>query len=141
LVEGGGAFHALRTYRYAYIEHATGERELYDLARDPDQLESRHAAPAYAAVRRGLARRLAALRTCVGTGCRTRPEVRLRVRRCVARVSGRRLERVEFRSARRARDRSAPFRAAAAGRRVRARVRTLDGRVVTLDRRLPRACR
>jgi N-acetylglucosamine-6-sulfatase len=146
LIEGGGTpnsgeFDAIRTYRYVYVEYSTGERELYDLERDPDQLESRHADPAYAEIQALLARRLAALETCVGRDCRRHPTVRLALRRCAARVSGSGIELVQFRSRRRARDRSAPFRIRAAGRRLRARVRTLDGRVVTLARRLPRDCR
>jgi arylsulfatase A-like enzyme len=146
LIEGGwapnaGEFDAIRTYRYVYVEYTNGERELYDLERDPDQLDSRHADPAYAGVQALLASRLAALRNCVGPDCRRHPAVRLALRRCAARVSGRGVEQVKFRSRRRARDRRAPFRARAAGRRLRARVRTLDGRVVTLTRRLPRTCR
>jgi arylsulfatase A-like enzyme len=145
LIEGGGApgrgeFDALRTYRYLYAQYSTGERELYDVQSDPYQLASRHADPRYARIQRGLARRLAALKACVGAGCRARPEVRLRVRRCKARVSGGLLERVRFRSRRRSLDARAPFRAAAVGRRLRARVRMLDGRVLTFDRRLPAAC-
>ena len=145
LVEGPGgfdvvAFDALRTYRYLYVQYVNGERELYDLERDPDQLHSVHAEPAYAAVRAELALRLAALANCAGHGCGTRPAVRLAVRGCSARVGGGRVEKVEFRARRRTRDRAAPFRAAVAGRRLRARVRTFDGQVVTLDRRL-RGCR
>ena len=30
----------LRTKRYAYVEHSTGERELYDLQSDPYELNS-----------------------------------------------------------------------------------------------------
>jgi hypothetical protein len=56
-----------------YAEHATGERELYDLNRDPFELESRHEDPAYAGVRNKLAGRLDALRTCAGASCRARP--------------------------------------------------------------------
>jgi N-acetylglucosamine-6-sulfatase len=146
LVEGGGVpgkgeFDALRTYRYLFAKYSTGERELYDLERDPDELESRHADLSYARIRRGLARRLALLKDCMGRECREHPDARLRVRGCTARVSGSGLERVDFRSRRLARDRRAPFRAVAVGRALRARVRTLDGRVVTLDHRLPRACR
>ncbi|HEU0024197.1 MAG TPA: sulfatase [Thermoleophilaceae bacterium] len=144
LIEGnipGGGFDALRTYRYLYAAYSTGERELYDLELDPHQLQSLHADPSYRRVKAGLARRLAALKDCAGRACRARPTAKLRVRRCVARVSGGGVERVAFQSRTRARVRRAPFRALAAGRRLRARVRTLDGRVVTLDRRLPRACR
>jgi N-acetylglucosamine-6-sulfatase len=51
-------------------------RELYDLDRDPHELESRHADPAYADVRRDLAERLAHLRACRGAACRARPASR-----------------------------------------------------------------
>ena len=38
-----GEFDALRTYRYLYAKYSTGESELYDLDRDPYELQSRHA--------------------------------------------------------------------------------------------------
>jgi arylsulfatase A-like enzyme len=76
LIEGpandaGGqlAFSAIRTPRYLYAEHATGERELYDLARDPYELQSLHADPSHAGTVAALARRLAALRGCAGQSC------------------------------------------------------------------------
>jgi hypothetical protein len=40
----------MRTMRFAYIELATGERELYDLAADPYQLTNVVGDPAYADV-------------------------------------------------------------------------------------------
>jgi N-acetylglucosamine-6-sulfatase len=61
---------AIRTSRWLYAEHAGGGRELYDLARDPQQLASLHAAPALAGLRAALARRLDALRRCRGAECR-----------------------------------------------------------------------
>jgi arylsulfatase A-like enzyme len=61
---------AIRTPRWLYVEHARGWRELYDLAADPFQLRSLHAAPALARVRVRLARRLAILRRCRGRSCR-----------------------------------------------------------------------
>ena len=67
------SFTAIRTQRYMYAEHAGGERELYDLAADPFELQSRHNAPAYASVRSQLASRLGQLRTCAGASCRTHP--------------------------------------------------------------------
>jgi N-acetylglucosamine-6-sulfatase len=73
LIEGGSGsngFVALRASRYLYAEYTTGEQELYDLAVDPDELQSRHADPGYAAVRAGLAARLARLRSCAGAACR-----------------------------------------------------------------------
>jgi len=60
---------AIRTPRWLYAEHLEGGRELYDLARDPMQLDSRHADPALARTRSMLARRLAALRRCRGAEC------------------------------------------------------------------------
>jgi arylsulfatase A-like enzyme len=66
---------ALRTPRYKYVEHATGERELYDLRADRDELQSLHADPAHAAIRDELARRLAALRDCAGAVCARGPRL------------------------------------------------------------------
>jgi N-acetylglucosamine-6-sulfatase len=133
------AFQALRTYRYLYAEYVTGERELYDLERDPHELRSVHDDPAYAPVRAELSRRLRALRVCVGRGCRTRPAVRLRVTGCRVRARGPAIQKVTFRARTRTSDGRRPFAALVDGGRVRATVRMLDGRVVTLDRRLP-AC-
>ena len=162
LIEGGDrnglTFAGLRNYRYSYVEYATGEREMYDLRSDPDQLQSRHFDPNYATVQAGLAQRLAVLRTCAGRTCRAEPRLEVRVRPpgCVRRIIRARLtgsdrglvELARFYTRGRARgaDSRAPF-----GRRMgvrvragrhlllRARVALTDGRVVTLDRRL-RAC-
>jgi N-acetylglucosamine-6-sulfatase len=131
------SFEALRTYRYVYVEYVTGERELYDLERDPHELRSVHDDPAYAPIRAQLARRLRALRVCAGRGCRTRPAVRLRVSGCRVRARGRAIQKVTFRARTRTTVDGGPFAALVDGGRVRATVRTLDGRVVTLDRRLP----
>ena len=60
---------AVRTPGYIYIEHATGERELYDLVLDPHQLDSRHADPAYATIKAELADLLSELRNCSGSRC------------------------------------------------------------------------
>jgi N-acetylglucosamine-6-sulfatase len=163
LTEGGDrnglTFTGLRNYRYSYVEYATGERELYDLEADPDQLQSRHFDPNYAGVQAALAQRLAAMRACAGRACRAGPRLKLRVRprRCVDRVLRARLTgsdrglvdlaRFYTRGRGRGADRRAPF-----GRRLRVRVRPgrrfllrvraalEDGRVVTVDRH-PRACR
>jgi N-acetylglucosamine-6-sulfatase len=173
LVEGGTeqglTFTALRNYRWKYVEHTTGEVELYDLERDPDELVSLHADPSLVALRAEMATRLAALRACVGAGCRARPALRLDAarRQCgfTAAVRGadaRKVEDVEFAVRRRprrgeedgiasfrraSRDASVPFRkrvrlaGVLPGRRflLRARVRLDDGRSVTLDERR-RAC-
>lgn len=69
--DGGGIpdYFGLRTQRYTYVEYSTGEKELYDLTRDPYQLRSIHAT-APADVTQPLAARLAALRPCEGEACR-----------------------------------------------------------------------
>jgi arylsulfatase A-like enzyme len=64
------AFKAIRTKRYMYAEHSTGEKELYDLQNDPYELRSRHNDPAYALVKAQLATELQKLKNCSGAGCR-----------------------------------------------------------------------
>jgi arylsulfatase A-like enzyme len=63
-------YQGVRTDRYVYIEYVTGERELYDLQKDPYQLSSVHLDPAYLKVEARLAVTLALLRACVGPLCR-----------------------------------------------------------------------
>ncbi len=65
-------FDAIRTERYLYAEHSTGESELYDVKKDPFQLVSRHNDPAYASIKARLASHLQPLRNCAGTTCRAR---------------------------------------------------------------------
>jgi arylsulfatase A-like enzyme len=69
LVGNRPSYAALRSERWLWVEYAGGERELYDLAKDPLQLRSLHAAKAHAGRRAELSRRLAALRACAGPGC------------------------------------------------------------------------
>jgi N-acetylglucosamine-6-sulfatase len=77
---GQTSFAALRSRRYLYVEWASGERELYDLVVDPNQLLSRHADPAYDAIEAELARRLANLRTCRGSSCLAHPRLAVSLR-------------------------------------------------------------
>jgi len=63
-------FEAVHTDRYVYFEYITGEHELYDLARDPWQLSSRHLDPRYARTQAALALALTKLRLCRGALCR-----------------------------------------------------------------------
>jgi arylsulfatase A-like enzyme len=60
----------VRTERYKYVEYSTGDRELYDLRRDPDELVSVHADPSYARSLAALQRELKRLRRCRGGDCR-----------------------------------------------------------------------
>jgi N-acetylglucosamine-6-sulfatase len=74
LIQGAGV-KAIRTERYMYAEHSTGERELYDLGSDPFQLQSLDTSPAHAGVRAQLADRLHQLEGCAGASCRVyRPD-------------------------------------------------------------------
>ncbi|HEX6701078.1 MAG TPA: sulfatase [Gaiellaceae bacterium] len=73
-------FDAIRSRNWLYAEYATGERELYDLAHDPDELQSLHGDPSYAAVRGALAQRLHVLVACKGPTCREGPRVTLVLR-------------------------------------------------------------
>jgi N-acetylglucosamine-6-sulfatase len=73
-------YSAIRTPRYVFVQHTTGEQELYDLATDPNQLTSLHADARYAAVKNDLGSRLTRLRTCAGDVCRRGPDLRLGVR-------------------------------------------------------------
>jgi N-acetylglucosamine-6-sulfatase len=85
-------YSALRNARFKYVEHTSGSNEgqieLYDLERDPFELQSQHANPAFDALEAQLAARLHALRDCAGTGCRTKPALKLKLRKrrgCVPR--------------------------------------------------------
>ena len=67
---GADWYVGLRTPRWKYVEHSTGEQEFYDLQRDPYELTSVHNDPRYADTRAALADQLESLRTCAGAGCR-----------------------------------------------------------------------
>ena len=156
---GTGHFDAIRTQNFKYVEYANGDRELYDLLRDPHELQSVHNVPRYASVRALLAARLRQLVGCKGAACRVKPAVRLALRyrsgksRCArstvrASVSGRGIRFVRFSVNRRVvrTDARSPFTLGIAKRRlgrvalIRARVAVAGDRVVTVDRSV-RACR
>jgi N-acetylglucosamine-6-sulfatase len=169
LIENGNgangvpAYRGIRNYRFLYVEHrTTGEYELYDLETDPFQLRSRDGADAYETVQRDLRGRLRRLKRCAGSSCLEHPQLKLHVRprptSCVPgdlRVFLSGPERTDVISAevlvgrrRVARVlppplvRRIPQERLRRGRSFRLRVRaeTIDGRRVTLDRRV-RACR
>jgi N-acetylglucosamine-6-sulfatase len=68
-LHGARSFNAIRTRDYTWIEHASGERELYDLRKDPAQLEN-IAPRADSALIRSLSGRLRSLARCSGAECR-----------------------------------------------------------------------
>lgn len=59
----------VRTSRFSYTVYSSGRQELYDLSRDPHQLESVAGRPAYRADRRALQGVLDQLEDCRGSGC------------------------------------------------------------------------
>jgi arylsulfatase A-like enzyme len=62
-------YQGLRTARYTYVEYATSERELYDLTKDPDELNNL-AASADPSLLATLHQRLDSLRSCAADTCR-----------------------------------------------------------------------
>ena len=64
------AYTGIRVGPYKFIQYATGERELYNLNRDPYELQSLAANPRYRNVVAWLAARLRALAACSGAPCR-----------------------------------------------------------------------
>jgi arylsulfatase A-like enzyme len=64
------SYAAVRSPNWLYAEYATGEKELYNLARDRDELSSQHSNPALDSMKANLANRLARLRGCKGAACR-----------------------------------------------------------------------
>lgn len=165
----GTEYQAVRTSRYKFVENATGEIELYDLAADPYELTNLHGNPDYAEAEAALAQRLAALRACAGRSCHSRPAMRLELpqprksrgeRRCVpagrflAQVDNRaqsRLVRVDFSLEGRpaGSDGRAPFertipygklRRAKGKAEIEATAELIDGRRLTLHQRV-RICR
>jgi N-acetylglucosamine-6-sulfatase len=62
---GGGdspKYYAIRTANWKYVEYSTGEKELYDLGRDPYELENHAGDPAYNDLQADLAARLKRLK-------------------------------------------------------------------------------
>ena len=148
---GATHFDAIRSRNFIYAEHQNGDRELYDLKKDPYELQSEHANPAFEAIRTSLAARLHNLVTCAGGTCRARPPVvfnATRSGRCGAvraTVVGSGVAGVTFtiKGRRVATDNHAPFRASLRFKQratLRARVATRFDQLVTVDRTV-RACR
>jgi N-acetylglucosamine-6-sulfatase len=69
------AFTAVRSRHWFYAEYTSGQRELYDLTADPDELVNRDLDPHYAGIEADLAIRLARLRNCRGDTCREHPRI------------------------------------------------------------------
>jgi N-acetylglucosamine-6-sulfatase len=59
---------ALRTKNYLYVDYKTGEHELYDLRKDPYELNNIYAS-APPEITQRLEEQLDALRQCIGAEC------------------------------------------------------------------------
>lgn len=70
---------ALRAREFVYMEYETGERELYDLQKDPYELQNLAGTAAPGLLAR-LSARLAELRRCGGTECRSAEDAPLEIR-------------------------------------------------------------
>jgi arylsulfatase A-like enzyme len=64
------AYRSIRTDRYEYTVYANGQIELYDMLRDPAQLQSLATDPRYRYVRSWLQTQLIPLSSCAGPPCR-----------------------------------------------------------------------
>ena len=130
-----------------YVEHNTGERELYDLATDPNELASLHDSTTHAQIRSDLARRLLSLRACKAADCRKGPALAV-ASRCTGRKhrvalgggDAGHVTRVDwiYRGRPSGADVKSPFQVALSGVAgvVRANVTLADGRRASVDRRL-----
>jgi N-acetylglucosamine-6-sulfatase len=139
-------YRAVRTDRYLYARYGTGEEELYDLFNDPFELLSRHSDASYATVKSALASLLGKLQNCGGKGCRSKPAVKLKLRKCSRAIvagKGQPQEAIFYlRGKKIRRDANPPLQAklpnAESGQRAEAVALTLDGRKVSLERKLRR---
>jgi N-acetylglucosamine-6-sulfatase len=75
----GTEYEAVRTSRWKYVRYWDGKVELYDLRRDPHELQNLRSDRAYVDVKRALAQRLDKLRRCAGETCRKKPALELRL--------------------------------------------------------------
>ena len=70
----GYPYAAIRNGHFLYVDYSTGDEELYNLNRDPYELDSLAGDPAYADRKRELAAALAQLRECRGRECEVEVE-------------------------------------------------------------------
>jgi N-acetylglucosamine-6-sulfatase len=76
-----GSYQGVRTDRYVYAEHTTGEKELYDLQHDPYELRNLWKVASAQPIWHALAGQLERLRHCLGPTCQRGPRVKLELRR------------------------------------------------------------
>jgi N-acetylglucosamine-6-sulfatase len=76
-----GSYQGVRTDRYVYAEHTTGEKELYDLEKDPHELHNLWKVPSAVPIWNAMAGQLERLRTCNGLNCQRGPRLKLSLKR------------------------------------------------------------
>jgi N-acetylglucosamine-6-sulfatase len=137
-------YQGVRTDRYLYAQYGTGEQELYDLRNDPFELQNAVTNPAYAPAKAALQQLLGSMVRCAGKGCRHRPALKLKFRDCSrAIVAGKgQAQEATFylRGKKIGSDPKPPIRVklrnASSGEKVEVVALSLDGRKVSLTRRL-----
>jgi N-acetylglucosamine-6-sulfatase len=72
-------YRGVRTNRFKYLEYPNGEREMYDLDRDPDEMKSLQDKTKYDAEQAALHGLLTRLQTCAGGACRISPRLKLKL--------------------------------------------------------------
>jgi N-acetylglucosamine-6-sulfatase len=81
LLLDAGSYQGVRTDRYVYAEHTTGEKELYDLENDPYELRNLWKVPSAKPIWNALAGQLERLRHCQGASCQRGPRLKLELKR------------------------------------------------------------
>jgi hypothetical protein len=69
-IGGPDSYHGIRTPRYKYVRHSTGEVEFYDLIADPHELTSLTNVPAHDSTQAQLESLLSKMENCAGATCR-----------------------------------------------------------------------
>jgi hypothetical protein len=136
-------YQGVRTDRYLYANYGNGELELYDLRADPFELQNQAGNPVYGPVQSALQRLLGSEARCAGKSCRARPAVKLKGRCSRAKVAGKGKpqEATFYLRGKKVRSDSKPpiqvkLPNPASGNSLEAVVSSIDGRTVTLDRKL-----
>jgi arylsulfatase A-like enzyme len=69
-IGGPDSYHGIRTPRYKYVRHSTGEVEFYDLIADPHEMTSLTNVPAHDSTQAQLESLLSKMENCAGATCR-----------------------------------------------------------------------
>ncbi|MBA2523032.1 MAG: sulfatase [Solirubrobacterales bacterium] len=81
-------YRGVRTDRFAYMRYPNGEQEMYDLQRDPNELNSLQNSKAYGPERQALSKLLDRIQVCRTKACRTSPKLKLKLAYKPGRLGG-----------------------------------------------------